>query len=73
MFGKACRIIRPDIRYRARKTKSGPTLIFLQESELWHSLGEAWYVPREHWKGYVPPYNPVFMDGWKPRCRARNF
>jgi len=37
-----------------------------KESELWHSLGEPWYVPREHWKGYVPPYLPVFMDGWKP-------
>merc|ERR1712200_162680 len=37
-----------------------------KESELWHSLGEPWYVPREHWKGYVPPYTPVFMDGWKP-------
>lgn len=37
-----------------------------KESELWHSLGEAWYVPREHWKGYVPPFSPVFTDGWKP-------
>ena len=27
-----------------------------KESELWHSLGEPWYVPREQWKGYVPPY-----------------
>jgi len=37
-----------------------------KESELWHSLGEAWYVPREQWKGYVPPFKPVFMDGWSP-------
>merc|ERR1719429_865038 len=37
-----------------------------KESELWHSLGEPWYVPREQWKGYVPPYKPVFMDGWSP-------
>lgn len=37
-----------------------------KESELWHSLGEAWYVPREQWKGFVPPYKPVFMDGWSP-------
>jgi len=37
-----------------------------KESELWHSLGEAWYVPREHWKGYVPPFSPTFQDGWKP-------
>eukprot|EP00092_Neocalanus_flemingeri_P005176 GFUD01005568.1.p1 GENE.GFUD01005568.1~~GFUD01005568.1.p1 ORF type:complete len:611 (+),score=76.32 GFUD01005568.1:395-2227(+) len=37
-----------------------------KESELWHSLGEPWYVPKEQWKGYVPPYKPVFMDGWSP-------
>ncbi len=37
-----------------------------KESELWHSLGEVWYVPAEEWKGYVPPYRPVFMDGWSP-------
>jgi len=38
-----------------------------KESELWHSLGEAWYIPREGWKGFVPSYRPVFMDGWSPR------
>ena len=37
-----------------------------KESELWHSLGEPWYVPKEQWKGFVPPYKPVFMDGWSP-------
>ncbi len=37
-----------------------------KESELWHSLGEAWYVPREEWKGFVSPYRPVFMDGYSP-------
>merc|ERR1719464_641040 len=37
-----------------------------KESELWHSLGEAWYVALEEWKGFVPPYKPVFMDGWSP-------
>ena len=37
-----------------------------KESELWHSLGETWYVPSEEWKDYVPPYRPVFMDGWSP-------
>ena len=37
-----------------------------KESELWHSLGEAWYVPSEEWKGYVSPYRPVFMDGYSP-------
>ena len=37
-----------------------------KESELWHSLGEGWYIPAEEWKGYVSPYKPVFMDGWSP-------
>ena len=37
-----------------------------KENELWHSLGEPWYVPSEGWKGYVSPYRPVFMDGWSP-------
>ena len=23
-------------------------------------------MPREQWKGFVPPYKPVFMDGWSP-------
>jgi len=37
-----------------------------KESELWHSLGEAWFIPKQEWKGFVPPYRPVFMDGWSP-------
>ncbi|XP_058788773.1 epidermal growth factor receptor kinase substrate 8-like protein 2 [Phymastichus coffea] len=37
-----------------------------KETELWHSLGDAWLVPREQWKGHVPTYHPVFMDGWSP-------
>lgn len=37
-----------------------------KETELWNSLGDAWLIPREQWKGYVPPYHPVFMDGWSP-------
>ncbi|XP_037091670.1 epidermal growth factor receptor kinase substrate 8-like [Pollicipes pollicipes] len=37
-----------------------------KESELWHSLGEAWCRPRDQWEGHLPPYNPVFMDGWAP-------
>jgi len=44
-----------------------------KESELWHSLGEPWYVPREQWKGYVPPYKPVFMDGWSPAMSYDDF
>lgn len=37
-----------------------------KETELWHSLGDAWLIPREQWKGSVPPYHPIFMDGWSP-------
>ncbi|XP_034240088.1 epidermal growth factor receptor kinase substrate 8-like isoform X2 [Thrips palmi] len=37
-----------------------------KETELWHSLGDAWLVPRDQWKGYVAPYHPLFMDGWSP-------
>ena len=37
-----------------------------KETELWHSLGDAWLVARDQWKGHVPSYQPVFMDGWSP-------
>ncbi|CAH0562667.1 unnamed protein product [Brassicogethes aeneus] len=37
-----------------------------KETELWHSLGNAWLMSRDQYKGNVPPYNPVFMDGWSP-------
>ncbi|RZC38901.1 epidermal growth factor receptor kinase substrate 8 [Asbolus verrucosus] len=37
-----------------------------KETELWHSLGNAWLIPRDQWKGHVPPYHPIFMDGWSP-------
>ncbi len=37
-----------------------------KESELWHSLGESWYIPLEEWKGYVNPYKPVFHNGYSP-------
>ncbi|CAG4981071.1 unnamed protein product [Colias eurytheme] len=37
-----------------------------KETELWHSLGDAWLIPREQWKTAIPPYQPVFMDGWTP-------
>ncbi|KAG7206773.1 hypothetical protein KM043_000689 [Ampulex compressa] len=37
-----------------------------KETELWHSLGDTWLIPRDQWKGHVPSYHPVFMDGWCP-------
>ncbi|GAB6031637.1 hypothetical protein CHUAL_009397 [Chamberlinius hualienensis] len=37
-----------------------------KESDLWHSLGEAWVVPRDQWKDYVAPYHPTFRDGYSP-------
>jgi len=37
-----------------------------KESELWHSLGESWYIPLEDWKDYVPPFRPAFFSGYSP-------
>ncbi|XP_015431232.1 PREDICTED: epidermal growth factor receptor kinase substrate 8-like protein 1 [Dufourea novaeangliae] len=37
-----------------------------KETELWHSLGDTWLIPRDQWKDHVPPYHPIFMDGWSP-------
>jgi len=37
-----------------------------KESELWHSLGDSWYVALEDWKHYVHPYKPVFFNGYTP-------
>lgn len=38
-----------------------------KETELWRSLGDAWAIPREQWKGHVVgSYHPVFFDGWSP-------
>ncbi|KAL5280719.1 EPS8 family protein [Megaselia abdita] len=37
-----------------------------KETELWRSLGDAWTLPRDLWKGHVGSYHPVFFDGWSP-------
>ncbi|GBN63063.1 Epidermal growth factor receptor kinase substrate 8 [Araneus ventricosus] len=37
-----------------------------KESDLWHSLGDSWVTPREHWEGFEGSYHPVFSDGWAP-------
>lgn len=37
-----------------------------KETELWRSLGEAWTIPKDQWKGHVGAYHPVFFDGWSP-------
>lgn len=37
-----------------------------KETELWRSLGDAWTIPRDQWKGHVGSYHPVFFDGWSP-------
>lgn len=37
-----------------------------KETDLWHSLGDAWIIPREQWKGYESNYRPVFSNGWAP-------
>lgn len=37
-----------------------------KETELWRSLGDAWIIPRDQWKGNTGSYHPVFFDGWSP-------
>lgn len=39
-----------------------------KEMELLRSLGEAWTLPRDKWKGHPgsSSYHPVFFDGWSP-------
>lgn len=40
-----------------------------KEMELLRSLGDAWTVPRDKWKGQIHSqgaYHPVFFDGWSP-------
>uniref|UniRef100_A0A3Q2VXB6 EPS8 signaling adaptor L1a n=1 Tax=Haplochromis burtoni TaxID=8153 RepID=A0A3Q2VXB6_HAPBU len=39
----------------------------LEENELWTSLGTSWTSPSSHLGVTVPPYTPVFLDGWKPQ------
>lgn len=29
-----------------------------RETEIWHSLGDVWCIPRSMWKYNVPPYQP---------------
>lgn len=38
-----------------------------KEMELLRSLGDAWTVPKDKWKGHTQSnYHPVFFDGWSP-------
>lgn len=30
------------------------------------TIDPLFIIYREKWKGKVPPYHPVFMDGWSP-------
>ncbi|KAF7664504.1 hypothetical protein LDENG_00175070 [Lucifuga dentata] len=39
-----------------------------EEKELWTSLGPNWTLPRSQLSVSVPPYSPVFMDGWTPQA-----
>ncbi|KAJ0000861.1 hypothetical protein NQD34_005881 [Periophthalmus magnuspinnatus] len=38
-----------------------------EERELWTSLGHNWTSARSHLGVSVPPYCPVFLDGWQPK------
>ncbi|XP_056413881.1 epidermal growth factor receptor kinase substrate 8-like protein 3 isoform X2 [Hyla sarda] len=39
-----------------------------KERKLWESLGDSWLRTREDWPNgkNVPPYVPIFSDGWVP-------
>ncbi|XP_041938076.1 epidermal growth factor receptor kinase substrate 8-like protein 1 [Alosa sapidissima] len=37
-----------------------------EEKQLWTALGPNWTQPRSQLQGPIPPYNPVFLGGWKP-------
>ncbi|KAG7243677.1 hypothetical protein INR49_011234 [Caranx melampygus] len=37
-----------------------------EEKELWTSLGPNWTSDCSHLNVSVPPYSPVFLDGWEP-------
>ncbi|CAH1792002.1 unnamed protein product, partial [Owenia fusiformis] len=37
-----------------------------EERTLWSTLGEAWTMSSDDWRGDCPPFNPKFSDGWQP-------
>ncbi|KAK5885173.1 hypothetical protein CesoFtcFv8_018908 [Champsocephalus esox] len=39
-----------------------------EEKEMWTSLGPNWTSPCSHLRASVPPYSPVFLDGWQPQA-----
>nr|XP_057904132.1 epidermal growth factor receptor kinase substrate 8-like protein 1a [Doryrhamphus excisus] len=39
-----------------------------EEKELWTDLGPYWTSPCSHFSVSVPPYSPVFLDGWQPQA-----
>ncbi|TNN83462.1 Epidermal growth factor receptor kinase substrate 8-like protein 1 [Liparis tanakae] len=42
--------------------------LIAEEKTLWTSLGANWTSPCAHLDVSVPPYSPVFLDGWKPQA-----
>ncbi|XP_061568307.1 epidermal growth factor receptor kinase substrate 8-like protein 1a isoform X2 [Cololabis saira] len=39
-----------------------------EEKTLWTSLGTNWTSPCSNFSASVPPYSPVFSDGWQPQA-----
>ncbi|XP_046459343.1 epidermal growth factor receptor kinase substrate 8-like isoform X1 [Daphnia pulex] len=58
------RVVAPLLTYDAIELLSN--CLSSKETELWHSLGDAWHTPKDKWNSYVVPYVPTFMDGWTP-------
>ncbi|XP_056263693.1 epidermal growth factor receptor kinase substrate 8-like protein 1a isoform X2 [Pseudoliparis swirei] len=42
--------------------------LIAEEKTLWTSLGANWTSPCAHLNVSVPPYSPVFLDGWMPQA-----
>ncbi|KAG8007084.1 Epidermal growth factor receptor kinase substrate 8-like protein 1 [Nibea albiflora] len=43
-----------------------------EEKGLWTSLGANWTLPCSQLSVPVPPYSPVFLDGWQPQAYDSN-
>lgn len=58
------RIVSPLMTYEAINLLTN--CVTSKESELWRSLGDAWQMSRETWRGSTDLYQPVFFNGWAP-------
>ncbi|KAK2157390.1 hypothetical protein LSH36_193g15031, partial [Paralvinella palmiformis] len=60
----AARVLSPMLTVEAKELLLN--CLSSKETSLWNSLGDAWTLSREEYRGHVPSYNPRFSDGWEP-------